>query len=261
MSKVASIQLWFSDDKSKEERIKHVEQMIDRAAGADLILLPELWNIGWYSFDLWRDNSEPLHGETVSRMAEKAKAVSAYILAGSIVERVDNSLYNTAVLLDPKGQIVATYRKIHLSNLRGVQEATLMKRGEEVVAIKTELGVFGFGICYDLRFPELFRKMAVLKGVEVFLVASAWPLVRVENWVEMGHIRAAENQCYLISCNCAGINRGHQYLGHSAIADPNGTAIANGGLDECIVKGEIDIAELHKFRKEIPTLQNRVLSV
>jgi predicted amidohydrolase len=261
MTKVASVQPWFSDDKSKEERIKHAEQMIDRAAGADLILLPELWNTGWYSFDLWRDNSEPLHGETVTRMAEKAKKVNAYILTGSFVEKLDNSLYNTMVLLDPKGKIIATYKKMHLSNLRGVEEAALMKRGEEVVAVKTEIGVLGFGICYDLRFPELFRKMAVLKEVEVFLVAAAWPLVRVESWVEMGHVRAAENQCYLISCNCAGINRGHQFLGHSAIVDPQGTAIANGGLDECIVKGEIDVGELRKFRKDIPTLQNRVLSV
>lgn len=261
MSRVASIQLLFSDDESKEDRIKHAEQMIDRASGADLIVLPELWNVGWYSFDIWGDSSETLQDETVSRMAEKARAVNAYILAGSIVEKADDFLYNTAVLLDPKGQIIATYRKIHLSNLRGVQEAALMKRGEDIVTIKTELGVLGLSTCYDLRFPELYRKMAIYHSAEVFLVIGAWPLVRVENWLDLCHARATENQCYLISCQNTGFNHSHQYMGRSAIVDPHGISIAAGGISECIVKGEIDITELHKFRKEIPTLQNRVLPV
>ncbi|MDH5781480.1 MAG: carbon-nitrogen family hydrolase [Dehalococcoidia bacterium] len=261
MSKVASIQCWFTDEDSKEDRIRHVEELIDRAADADLILLPEVWNIGWYSFEMYHDGSETLQGETISRLAEKASAVKAYILAGSIVERADDGLYNTAVLLDPKGKIIATYRKMHLFNLTGSQETVLLKRGRDIVAVKTELGVLGLSICYDLRFPELYRKMAINKGVEVFLLIAAWPLVRLENWVELGHTRANENQCYLISCNCAGFNRGNQYLGHSAIVNPHGVSIASGGIFECIVRGEIDIAEVYKFRKEAPHLQNRILPV
>ena len=86
MFRVASIQLWFSDDNSKEERIEQVEDLINSASDCDLILLPELWNIGWFSFDMYRDSSESLDGETVSRIAQKARTVNAYILAGSIVE-------------------------------------------------------------------------------------------------------------------------------------------------------------------------------
>ena len=100
MTKVASIQYWFSDEHTKEERIGHMEKLIDKAADADLILLPEVWNIGWRCFDLYPEGSETLHGETISRMAEKARAVNAYILAGSIVERAEDDLYNTAVLLE-----------------------------------------------------------------------------------------------------------------------------------------------------------------
>lgn len=261
MIKVASIQLWLSDDDSKEDRIKQVEQLIDSASDADLILLPEVWNIGWYSFDMYHDGSESLDGETISRMAQKARDVNAYILAGSIIERSGDSLYNTAVFLDPKGKIIATYRKIHLVHAPGIQEASLLKPGTDIVAVKTEIGVFGFSICYDLRFPELYRKLAVHKEVEVFLNIAAWPLVRVENWVELGHARANENQCYFISCNCAGFNRGKQVLGHSAIVNPYGVSIASGGLSGCVVKGEVDITEVYKFRKNFTALQDRVLSV
>jgi predicted amidohydrolase len=148
-----------------------------------------------------------------------------------------------------------------LVHVRGVQEAEILSRGQDVVSVKTELGILGFGICYDLRFPELYRKMAILKGVEVFLQPSAWPLVRVENWVDLCHARAVENMCYLVSCNCAGFNRGKQFLGHSAIIDPEGFTVASAGLSGCIVKGEMDMEGLRRFRKDIGTLEGRVLSV
>lgn len=261
MVKVASIQLWHNDDDSKEDRITHAEQLIDSVAESDLILLPEIWNIGWWSFDIYRESSETLQGETVSRIAEKAKAVNAYILAGSIVERRGDSLYNTAVLLDPKGQIVTTYRKMHLVGFMGAREVELMNRGEEIVTVKTDLGVLGFAICYDLRFPELFRKMAVNHGVEIFLLVTAWPIVRLDNWRELCHARANENLCFLVSCDSAGINRGKQYLGHSAIVDPWGVSIASAGLYESVVKGEIDTTEIYKIREFIPALNDRFLSV
>lgn len=261
MIKVASIQYWFSDDNSKEDRIAHVEKLIDSVSEVDLILLPEVWNIGWRSFDLYRNGSEAITGKTISRIAEKAKTVNAYIMAGSIIEKAEDGLYNTAVLLNPKGKIISKYRKIHLVTRKESEEVVFLKPGQEIVSVKTELGVMGFGICYDLRFPELYRKMAINKGVEIFLQPAAWPLVRVENWVDLSHARANENLAYLVSCNCAGFNRGVQYLGHSAIVDPHGVSIASGGLFECIVKGEIDIKELHRIRKEISHLKNRVLPI
>jgi predicted amidohydrolase len=261
MIEVACIQLWHNDDDSKQDRIARAEQLIDSAAGSDLILLPELWNIGWWSFDIYREGSETLHGETISRVAEKAKSVNAYILAGSIVERSGDSLYNTAVLLDPKGQIVAAYRKIHLVGYMGAREAELLKRGEEIVTVKTELGVLGFSICYDLRFPELFRKMAVNHGAEIFLFVTAWPIVRLDNFRELCHARANENLCFLVCCNSAGINQGKQHGGHSAVIDPWGVPIASAGLYESVVTAKIDTAEVYKIRESLPALNDRVLSV
>lgn len=261
MIKVASIQYWFRDDQDKSERIAEVEDLIEQAKGADLILLPEVWNIGFRSFDLYQSEGETIDGETITRMAQKAKKLKAHILAGTIIEKDGDDLYNTAVLIGPDGDVLGKYRKLHLVTRKGTEETKYLKPGREVVAIKTEIGTIGIGTCYDLRFPELYRKMVVEKGVEIILVPAAWPLVRVENWMDLNHVRANENLCYLISCNCAGINRGVQYLGHSTVVDPHGVPIASSGIFGDIVKGEIDLDELHKIRQANPHLKNRVLSV
>lgn len=261
MIKVASIQYWFSDNKTKSERITEVEGLIDQAKDADLILLPEVWNIGWRCFEQYQEESESLNGETISRIAQKAKQVKAYILAGTIIERDGDNLYNTAVFIDPKGEVIGKYRKIHLVTRKGSEEYKYVKPGNEIVAVNTDFGVVGFGICYDLRFPELYRKMAVQKGVEIFLQPAAWTLVRVENWMDMNCVRANENLCYLVSCNCAGINRGAQYLGHSTIVDPHGIAIATSGIFGGIVKAEIDMNDVRKVREEEGHLRKIVLPI
>jgi len=261
MITIACIQLWHNDDDSKKDRISHAEKLIDSAAGTDLILLPEIWNIGWWSFNKYEAESETLQGETISRIAEKAKEVNAYILAGSIVERKEDSFYNTAVLLDPKGQIAATYSKIHLDRSSGAKEAKLMKRGEEVIAVKTDLGVLGLSICYDLEFPEPFRRMAVCYGVEIFLLIAAWPMQKLDAWRYLCHTRAYENQRFLVCCDSAGINDGQQYLGYSAVINPWGTCVASAGIHESIVKAEIDIGEILKAKQSLPLLEDRFFSV
>ena len=265
MFKVASIQYEFSEKSSKEDRIKKAERLIDSVADADLILLPELWNFGWHTLfdkdvtiETIRNLSETLEGETISRIAEKARRVNSYIVAGSILEKRGDSFYNTAALLDPKGKVTATFSKMHLANYLGYKESEFLKRGE-ITTVKTELGVLGFAICLDIRFPELFRKMAVDGGVEVFLLISAFALARLDNWVHLCHARAIENQCYLVSCDSVGTDRGAPYLGYSAIIDPRGVTIAGSGTNECIVKGEIDLEDLRKFREVMPHLKNRAL--
>jgi predicted amidohydrolase len=259
--KVASVQYWFKDENTKEERLDHLAQLIDQAGDADLMILPETWNVGFLCFDLYQKESEPLDGPTISMVAEKARKHNAYILAGTIIEQNGSDFHNTAVFLNPKGEIIATYRKLHLVTRAGAAEAKVCKPGKGPVTVKTDFGVVGFGVCYDLRFPELYRQMTIHDGMEIILQPSAWPLQRVENWVDLMHARAAENQCYLISCNIAGVNRGVQNFGHSAIVDYNGLSIASGGLTQCIVKGEIDVEALRNFRQETPHLQNRVLQV
>ncbi|NNG01179.1 MAG: carbon-nitrogen family hydrolase [Desulfobacteraceae bacterium] len=259
MTKVACLQMWLDEDQTREQRIEHAEAMIDQASDADLIVLPELWNIGWYAFDRYKEMSETLEGETISRIAEKAKQVDAYIMAGTIVEKKEDKLFNTAVLLDPKGKVVADYGKMHIPSMAG-PEKQYITRNENIVTVKTNIGTIGFGICYDLRFPELYRKMAVNHGVEIFIQPAAWPLVRVENWMDLLHARATENQCYMVACNCAGVDHGKQYLGHSTIVDPYGMSISLAGLFESIVRAEIDLDIMYKLRETQTCFEDRILS-
>jgi predicted amidohydrolase len=255
MFKVASIQLWIGEE-DKSGRIERVESLLDQVKGANLVILPEIWNIGYFSFDLYSKESETVSGETAQRLSRKAKEHGFYLHGGSFVERDRGQLFNTSLLFDPDGTLIARYRKIHLFGY-GSQESQILSRGSEVVVVETPLGKIGMCTCYDLRFPELFRIM-LNKGAELFLVASGWPYPRLEHWLMFNRIRAIENSAFLISSNCAGKNRGTQFCGHSMIVDPWGTILASGGDEECILQAEIDIEKVSSVRKEFPAVKDRI---
>lgn len=254
--RVSSIQLQIRDDETKAQRLQRMITKIDSCRGSQLIILPEIWNTGYFNFDLYAAESESLQGETVTLMAAKAKDLQAYVMMGSFVENDRGKLFNTSVLLNPQGEIIATYRKIHLFGF-GSDETRLLTPGAEVVTVATEHGVFGLATCYDLRFPEQFRRM-LDQGVEFFLISSAWPYPRLDHWRTLNQTRAFENECYLISANCAGINRGKQYLGHSAIVDPWGVTIAGAGDEESVITAEINAAEVKRVREVFPPVTDRV---
>ena len=153
----ASIQLWIGEE-DKSRRIARVESLLDQARGAHLVILPEIWNIGYFSFDLYSKESETVNGETARRMSQKAKEHGFYLHAGSFVEEDHGKLFNTSLLFSPDGKLIARYRKIHLFGF-GSEESQILSRGSEVVVVETDLGKIGMCICYDLRFPELFRIM------------------------------------------------------------------------------------------------------
>ena len=256
--RVTSIQLEMKD-RSKEENLDHALNMLEQAPPSELILLPEIWPCGFFSFDRYRAESEPLDGQIVGALREKAVGQKCYIMTGSFVERDGEDLFNTSVLLNPQGKIIARYRKIHLFGYQS-DEKRILTPGEEVVAIDTPWGVAGLSTCYDLRFPEFFRKM-VDQGVKLFLIASAWPHVRLEAWTLFNRARAHENLAYLFSCNCAGSNGGKRYAGHSMLIDPSGKVIAEGGEGECFVSAEIDPDLVDSVRKDFSALDDRVFSI
>lgn len=256
MINVASIQMGISDE-GKKANLKKASDLIDSIDRADLILLPEIWNIGYFAFDAYSKESEILDGPTLSLLREKAAKRGCFIFGGSLVTAEEGGLYNTSNLIDPKGEIIARYRKIHLFGYES-EEARLLKRGKEISVVKTAIGTFSLSTCYDLRFPELYRKMAVM-GAELFLVASAWHFPRLEAWLLLNRVRALENQVFLISSNSAGKSRGTPLVGHSMIVDPWGTAIASGGDEECIVQAKIDLQKVHECRKRFPAFRDRVL--
>jgi len=256
MIKVASIQLWIGDE-DPSQRMERVESLLDQVRGVHLVILPEIWNIGYFSFDLYAKASETIDGETARRMSRKAKEHGFYLHGGSFVEKEDGKLFNTSLLFDPEGRMIARYRKIHLFGY-GSQESQLLSPGKEVVVVETDLGMIGMCTCYDLRFPELFRMM-LDRGAEIFLVTSGWPYPRLEHWLMFNRIRAIENSAFLISSNCAGKNRGIQFCGHSMIVDPWGTILASGGDEECILQAEIDREKALKVRSEFPAVNDRIL--
>ena len=254
--RITSIQLGMKD-RPKEETVRRALNLVDQASGSDLILLPEIWPCGFFSFDRYRSDSEALDGPTVVAFKQKARVHSAHILMGSLVEKRNDSFYNTSIFINPQGEIAACYRKIHLFGYQS-DETRILTPGQEVVVTDTPWGVCGFSTCYDLRFPELFRLM-VDQGAKFFLITSAWPHVRLEAWILFNRARAHENLAFLISCNAAGSNGGKQYAGNSMIVDPLGQIVAQGDEQEQLVSAEIDMGLVDSVRQDFSALDDRVL--
>jgi predicted amidohydrolase len=253
--RIASIQLKVIEE-SKNKALEHATRMIRQCREADLILLPELWNIGFMSFDRYRAEAETQEGPTLTLLRTLARELSCHVHTGSFVEKRGDQLFNSSFFLNPQGEIQGSYRKIHLFTYES-EEGEILTHGAAVSVIPTELGNFGLATCYDLRFPELFRKM-LDQGAEFFLICSAWPSPRLEHWLLLNRTRALENLSCLISCNCTGINRRTQFIGHSLIVDPWGEVIAGGNEDESIVWGEVDRDVVLRARAEFPSLKDRV---
>jgi predicted amidohydrolase len=254
--RVASVQVAIRD-RPKEETLRHVLALLDQTRGSDLVLLPEMWPCGYFAFDTYASASEAIDGPTVAALAGKARELGAYLFMGSFVERAGHDLFNTAVLLDPRGEVAGRYRKVHLFGFAD-QESRLLRRGQDVTVVPTPFGKIGLSICYDLRFPELYRRM-LDQGVAIFLVTSAWPRSRRDAWLLFNRARAHENLAYLFSCNCAGVQADQHFGGHSLFVDPLGKVIAEAGDDEMILSAEIDAGLVDRVRQEFPVLRDRVI--
>ena len=252
--KIASIQMSVVEG-DKTATIDKAIENIRRCEGNDLVILPEIWNIGFMSFDRYLPEAEDNQGQTLTRLREAAKEVGVYLHTGSFVEKKDGQYYNSSYLISPEGKVLANYLKIHLFGYNS-RETQLLSPGDSIVTVATPLGKIGLATCYDLRFPELFRMM-VEEGAEIFLVCSAWPYPRLEHWLMLNRVRALENQCFLVSANSVGWNQGIQFVGHSMITDPWGTILAGAGDTEVIIKSEIDLSELEAARQQFPALADR----
>ncbi|WP_026693392.1 carbon-nitrogen family hydrolase [Peribacillus kribbensis] len=255
--KLASVQVEIKDTETKEERIERVSSLLNELKGTDLILLPEIWATGYFSFDSYAKEAEPLDGPFVAHFSKKARELGSYLHAGSFVEKDGGQLYNTSVVFNREGELVGTSRKIHLFRY-GSMEGELLARGEEPAVIDTEFGRIGLSTCYDLRFPELYRAQ-VDKGATIFLVTSAWPHQRLQHWNLFNAARALENQCFLISSNCAGKTNHTLLGGHSQVVDPWGVTIASAGEFETVLKAEINLSQIEQIREVFPQLKHRVL--
>jgi predicted amidohydrolase len=254
--RIASVQLGIAD-RPKTDTLRHVLELLDQTRGSDLVMLPELWPSGFFAFDRYAADSQPIAGPLVQALRAKARELRIYLHTGSFVERDGPDLFNTALLLSPDGEVLARYRKMHLFGYKS-EERRLLRRGEEIVVVPTPWGRAGFATCYDLRFPELFRRM-LDQGAEYYLVTSAWPQPREEAWVLLNRARAVENLAFVFACNCAGEVSGKRYVGRSMIVDPMGTVLADGGAEEGIVTAEVEMGQVNELRSEFPFLADRVI--
>jgi deaminated glutathione amidase len=263
--RAAAVQLNSNEDKSRNLEI--AERLVRRAAaeGAELVVLPEKFNVIGSPEQLL-EGAEPLEGPTLHWAGALAAELGTWLVAGSIVERVegdDERLRNTSVLFDPDGTMRAVYRKIHMFDVDvgGVsyRESDVEAPGEEIVVAEAGPLKLGLAVCYDLRFPELFRIMAV-DGAQAFSLPSAFtvPTGRA-HWEILVRARAIENQVFVIAAGQVGRHPpNHESYGHSMIVDPWGTVLAAAaGEPEHVITATLDLAAQADVRAKLPSLANR----
>ncbi len=221
-------------------------------AGVDLLLLPELWLHG-YDLERGKEWASPLGEGGFAHMSALAREFGLY-LAGSTLERHAGGISNTAVLYAPDGALLGSYRKIHL--FRMMQEHLYLTPGEHATLCPTPWGPVGLAICYDLRFPELLRTMA-LAGAVLFLVPAQWPVRRVEAWLLLARARAVENELFVAACNRVGDDDQVTFPGRSCLIDPWGHALVEGDDKEGLLIAQANLREIHKARRYLTIYEDR----
>ena len=262
--RVAAIQLNSTEDKDRNQDA--AERLVREAAGqgAALVVLPEKWNLLGTTEQI-SAGAETLDGRAVSWACAIARELGIELVAGSIVEAVAGKAKrcNTSVHVAPDGEVRAVYRKLHMFDveLDGVayRESESEEPGEEIVLSELAGGVrLGMSICYDLRFPELYRILAV-RGAEVVTVPSAFTLATTrDHWEVLLRARAIENQCFVVAPNQIGAHPpGHRSGGRSMIVDPWGLVLALAPDHDAAIVADLDLASLRDVRRRLPSLANR----
>jgi len=223
------------------------------AARANLLVLPELWSTG-YDLEECRAHARLSVEEVLPVLAAMAREHRMSVAGSLLVEDERGRVVNRALVLDETGATRACYDKVHLFGPMGEDEHLAPGNAMSVFQLS---GIdTGLAICYDLRFPELFRRYA-LDGAVLMLLMAEWPVARVSHWRTLVRARAIENQCFVAACNRVGTARGTAFAGYSALVDPWGTVIAEGGEEETLVVGTLDIRAIQAARGKIHTLEDR----
>ncbi|MFF3214799.1 carbon-nitrogen family hydrolase [Streptomyces sp. NPDC002886] len=254
------IQIAVNEGESVVSRRSRVADLVREQSGSDLVVLPELWTVGAFAYEQFETEAEPLDGPTYGAMAAAARDAGVWLHAGSFVERAgDGSLYNTALVLSPTGELAATYRKIHRFGF-DQGEAVLMSAGESLTTVDLPEQTLGLATCYDLRFPELFRGL-VDAGATTLVVSAGWPARRRGHWTLLNRARAVEDQSYVLACGTAGTNGGVEQAGHSLVVDPWGEVLAEAGPGEEVLTVDLDPKKVAETREQFPALKDRRLGL
>ncbi|MDD7942833.1 carbon-nitrogen family hydrolase [Actinomycetospora lutea] len=258
---IALVQVASPPQEPVAERIERVGALVrGQARGADLVVLPELWSAGYFAFNEYEARAESLtDGPTVTAGRVWARELGAHIALGSVVERSEEGLHNTAVVLGPDGSILHSYRKMHVFGYAS-REAELLSPGHVAGVFDAPWGLTGATTCYDLRFPELYRVL-IDQGAQGVIVPAAWPAARLEHWRLFTTVRAVEEQVLLIACNSVGVQAGDVRLaGHSRVVDPWGEVLVEAGDEEQVVTCSVDPQVVDAVRSRFPALSDRRLN-
>ncbi|MCX7921567.1 MAG: carbon-nitrogen hydrolase family protein [Clostridia bacterium] len=260
---LAICQMNVEDNKNKN--ISKALSMIEIAAqnGSDIVVLPEMFNCPYQNskFAIYAESISG--GETVNAISKAARELSVYIIAGSIPEKDGDKLYNSSLIFNRNGDIIGKHRKVHLFDIDvegkiTFKESDTLAAGSEATVVETEFCKLGVAICYDMRFPELLRNMA-LEGARVIVVPGAFNMVTgPAHWEPLIRVRALDNQVYMaVASPARDINASYVAYGNSMIVDPWGTIVGRAGENEQIIYSQIDLALIEKIRIELPLLKHR----
>ncbi|HEX8698122.1 MAG TPA: carbon-nitrogen hydrolase family protein [Myxococcaceae bacterium] len=267
MHLIAAAQMVSTADKANN--LESATRLVRQAAslGARLVGLPE--NFSWMGSEAERSSAaESLEGPTLARMAQLARELRITLLAGSVLETgaPGGRLYNTSVLFGPGGERLAVYRKMHLFDVdvgdgATYQESAAVAPGTEVVAAQTEVGKLGLSVCYDLRFPELYRRLASKEGATLLAVPAAFTLMTgKDHWEVLLRARAIENQCYVFAPAQGGRHSDKRVTyGHAMVVDPWGLVTARASEGEGLALAPVDPELQARIRRNLPCLQHRRL--
>jgi omega-amidase len=236
--------------------LKTVQDLAGRAAAehAELLVLPELWGSG---YDLGRADelADELHTGLFASVVALARH-HRLAICGSLLEwePEEERAYNTATFYDAAGAMRGRYRKIHRFGL--MNEDQYLGAGDEAPILATSWGEWALAICYDLRFPELFRRYA-LEGARVIVLPSEWPVQRIDHWRTLLRARAIENQCFIVACNRVGSDRANTFGGYSAVIDPWGAVVVEGDGNEALLHATLNLDLVDEVRSRIPVWNDR----
>lgn len=260
---IGIVQLEVTHDKS--DNLKRAGEMILEAAGqgADLIALPEMFNCPYQQDCFPRFAEEITSGETVAFLRETARKTGAYLIGGSLPERDGGKIYNTSLAFDPQGNLIAKHRKMHLFDIAipgkiEFRESAVLSPGDAPTVFKTEYGIFGLAICYDLRFPELFR-LLVDRGASGVIVPAAFNMTTgPAHWETLFRARAIDNQVFMVGVGPSRNEKaGYIAYGHSLVVDPWGDVLWKAGTGEEVAVVPVETERVIEVRERLPLLAHR----
>jgi omega-amidase len=230
-----------------------MQQAVEAPVKPDILIFPEMWNTG-YALKEIHQLADPDGSRTQTFISTFAAKHKVHVIAGSIANKQAEQVLNTVYMFDREGNVVADYSKIHLFRL--MDEEKYLASGDQMGSFELEGIPAGAMICYDIRFPELARKLA-LGGAQILFVPAEWPHPRLHHWRTLLMARAIENQMYVVACNRVGTSGKAEFFGHSMVINPWGEVLVEGGEFEEILQASIELSEVERVRRTIPIFEDR----